>query len=88
MSEGEIAAQATSGRAGTSLWALPGQILGAVMSLIMGAIDLVMSAIQRVIGLKRMAYVFLLPNMLIFGIFVLTPMLMNFYYSMTFCGIG
>jgi alpha-1,4-digalacturonate transport system permease protein len=30
-----------------------------------------------------MAYIFLLPNMLIFGIFVLTPMLMNFYYSMT-----
>jgi alpha-1,4-digalacturonate transport system permease protein len=30
-----------------------------------------------------MAYIFLLPNMLIFGIFVLTPMIMNFYYSMT-----
>lgn len=30
-----------------------------------------------------MAYFFLLPNMLIFGIFVLFPMLLNFYYALT-----
>jgi alpha-1,4-digalacturonate transport system permease protein len=53
------------------------------MAFIMGAIDLVLEPVQRVIGVKRMAYIFLLPNMLIFGIFVLTPMFMNFYYSMT-----
>jgi alpha-1,4-digalacturonate transport system permease protein len=42
-----------------------------------------MVPIQKGVGIRRMAYVFLLPNMLIFGIFVLTPMIMNFYYSMT-----
>ncbi len=30
-----------------------------------------------------MAYIFVLPNLLIFGIFVLFPMLLNFYYSFT-----
>ncbi|MEM7336526.1 MAG: sugar ABC transporter permease [Chloroflexota bacterium] len=30
-----------------------------------------------------MAYFFLLPNLLIFGIFVLFPMLLNFYYALT-----
>jgi alpha-1,4-digalacturonate transport system permease protein len=45
--------------------------------------DLIMAPLQRGIGIRRMAYIFLLPNMLIFGIFVLTPMIMNFYYSMT-----
>lgn len=39
--------------------------------------------IQRRIGVRNMAYLFLLPNLLIFGIFVLFPMLLNFYYAMT-----
>jgi alpha-1,4-digalacturonate transport system permease protein len=30
-----------------------------------------------------MAYLFVLPNMLIFGIFILLPMLLNFYYAFT-----
>jgi alpha-1,4-digalacturonate transport system permease protein len=30
-----------------------------------------------------MAYVFILPNLLIFGIFILLPMLLNFYYAFT-----
>jgi alpha-1,4-digalacturonate transport system permease protein len=30
-----------------------------------------------------MAYIFVLPNLLIFGIFVLFPMLLNFYYAFT-----
>jgi alpha-1,4-digalacturonate transport system permease protein len=62
---------------------LPGTVFRAAVDLGVWAVDLVMAPIQRGIGLKRMAYIFLLPNMLIFGIFVLTPMIMNFYYSMT-----
>jgi alpha-1,4-digalacturonate transport system permease protein len=64
-----------------------GQILAATFwffwNLILNIIDTVMSFIQKIIGVKRMAYIFLLPNMLIFGIFVITPMFMNVYYSMT-----
>lgn len=50
---------------------------------IMGAFDLIMSPLQRLIGSKNMPYVFVLPNLIIFGIFVFYPVLMNFYYSMT-----
>lgn len=49
----------------------------------MNAIDLVLGPLQRLVGLQRMGYVFLLPNMAIFGIFVLFPMFLNFYYSGT-----
>lgn len=63
--------------------AIIGDAFMAVADFLMGLIDVVMSFIQRVIGVKRMAYIFVLPNMLIFGIFVILPMLMNVYYSTT-----
>jgi alpha-1,4-digalacturonate transport system permease protein len=48
-----------------------------------GALDTVFSGIQRVIGIKGMAYLFVVPNLLIFGIFILLPMLLNFGYAFT-----
>lgn len=42
-----------------------------------------MRAIQRHIGAHRMAYVFLLPNLLVFGLFSFWPMLLNFYIAFT-----
>lgn len=83
MSASEKAGGSTPARPRFSWWLLPGRVIGAVIDLVMGAVDLVVNPIQRAIGIKRMAYIFLLPNLLIFGIFVLTPMAMNFYYSMT-----
>lgn len=58
-------------------------VLFSIVEFFMNILDFVMTLIQRLIGVKRMAYMFLLPNLLIFGIFVITPMLMNVYYSMT-----
>ncbi len=55
----------------------------AVFGAIMNAIDVVMGPLQHAIGVRNMAYVFVLPNLLIFGIFVLFPMLLNFYYALT-----
>lgn len=52
-------------------------------SVLMNTIDLIANPLQRWIGVNRMAYFFVLPNMLIFGIFVLFPMLLNFYYALT-----
>ncbi|MBW7885957.1 MAG: sugar ABC transporter permease [Caldilineaceae bacterium] len=49
----------------------------------MGALELVFVPLQRWIGIKRMPYIFVLPNLVIFGVFVLLPMLMNFYYAFT-----
>lgn len=46
-------------------------------------LDAIFDRLQRRIGVNNMAYFFLLPNMLIFGIFVLFPMLLNFYYALT-----
>lgn len=60
-----------------------GDMFGSVVEFIVSLIDLVMSPIQHLIGIRRMAWVFLLPNLLIFGIFVIIPMIMNVFYSMT-----
>ncbi|GAB4419606.1 MAG: sugar ABC transporter permease [Anaerolineae bacterium] len=50
---------------------------------LMGALDLVLLPLQRVLGVRRMAYFFVAPNMIIFGVFILLPMLLNFYYGFT-----
>lgn len=50
---------------------------------IVNLMDVVMHPLQDRIGVKGMAYIFVLPNLLIFGIFILLPMLLNFYYAFT-----
>ncbi len=57
--------------------------LNGVYDLITSLLDLVFGLIQRLIGLRSMPYVFVLPNLLIFGIFILFPMLLNFVYAFT-----
>ena len=51
--------------------------------LLVSAVDRILAPIQRRVGIDRMGYFFVLPNLIIFGIFVLFPMLLNFYYAMT-----
>jgi alpha-1,4-digalacturonate transport system permease protein len=46
-------------------------------------LDYPMSAVQRVLGMGRMPWLFLLPNLVFFGMFVVIPLLLNFAYSMT-----
>jgi alpha-1,4-digalacturonate transport system permease protein len=62
---------------------LPGRIGFGVVAAVMSVLGWVIEPIQKVIGVRRMAWVFLLPNLLIFGIFILFPMAMNFYYAFT-----
>ncbi len=50
---------------------------------VMGLIDAPLRALQKRTGLSGMALFFLAPNMLIFGIFVLLPLAINFVYSLT-----
>jgi alpha-1,4-digalacturonate transport system permease protein len=45
--------------------------------------DVFLNRLQQVIGVRRMAYFFVLPNLLIFGTFILLPMLLNFVYGFT-----
>ncbi|MDQ0995057.1 alpha-1,4-digalacturonate transport system permease protein [Phyllobacterium ifriqiyense] len=60
-----------------------GAIALAPVRLVMGLIDRPLRALQRMTGLSGMAIFFLAPNMLIFGIFVLLPLFINFVYSTT-----
>jgi len=61
---------------------LTGALLAPVRYLA-GIIDLPLRGLQKVTGLTGMASFFLLPNMAIFTIFVLLPLIMNVIYSMT-----
>lgn len=58
-------------------------LLGLIFKAVMNALDVVFGGLQRILGIERMGYVFVLPNLIIFGIFVLFPMLLNFYYALT-----
>jgi len=73
-----ITTQVSGGRAAglSSMLALPFRVL-------MGALNAPMSAVQRRFGIGGMGAVFLAPNMLIFGVFVLIPVAINLAYSLT-----
>jgi len=49
----------------------------------MRIVDVPLRALQKATGIGGMAAFFLAPNMLIFSIFVLLPLVINFVYSMT-----
>lgn len=53
------------------------------LSLLARAVDPPLRLWQRWTGTGGMAAAFLLPNMAIFGVFILIPMVLNFVYSMT-----
>ncbi len=58
-------------------------ILSIIYDAFIDVMDILMSFVQRVVGAKGMAYVFVLPNLLIFGIFIMLPMVLNFGYAFT-----
>jgi alpha-1,4-digalacturonate transport system permease protein len=60
-----------------------GAVILAPIHFFMRLIDTPLRWLQRVGGTGGMAAFFLMPNMLIFGIFVLLPFFINFAYSMT-----
>ena len=57
--------------------------LARMLEHLMHPVDEIIIPLQRALGTRRMAYFFVLPNLLIFGIFILLPMALNFYYSFT-----
>ena len=59
------------------------QMINAISGFFIWLFDVIFGTLQKWIGLNRMAYVFVLPNLLIFGIFILFPMLLNFVYAFT-----
>ena len=59
------------------------RIFDAIYGFFISLLDLIFGTIQRLVGIGGMPYVFVLPNLLIFGIFILFPMLLNFVYAFT-----
>jgi len=59
------------------------QIFDPLYELFVSLLDAIFGTLQRLIGVRGMPYVFVLPNLLIFGIFILFPMLLNFVYAFT-----
>jgi alpha-1,4-digalacturonate transport system permease protein len=60
-----------------------GKTTARIVDIVMSSVDVVLEPLQRRIGVNRMAYFFVLPNLLIFAVFILFPMLLNFYYAFT-----
>lgn len=54
-----------------------------LISPLMNIIDWPMQAIQRRFGITKLAWVFLLPNLLLFGFFAFLPVILNFFYAAT-----
>ena len=49
----------------------------------MNLIDVPMKALQRLLGVNRLAWVFLTPNLVLFGLFAFLPVILNFAYAFT-----
>lgn len=62
-----------------NLITLPVRLIEGLFSLF----DIVIIPLQRLIGPRRMGLFFVLPNLIIFGVFILLPMLLNFVYAFT-----
>ncbi|MBC6436606.1 MAG: sugar ABC transporter permease [Rhodobacteraceae bacterium] len=54
-----------------------------IISPIMRIIEIPMLALQRVLGIHRFAWVFLLPNLILLCLFAFLPVILNVAYSMT-----
>jgi alpha-1,4-digalacturonate transport system permease protein len=62
-----------------SLLALPGALVRAVL----GAFELPMRGLQRLLGVPRIGWAFVAPNLVILGLFTFLPIAINFYYAFT-----
>lgn len=72
-----------TGASGKSSKLAIGAMLMVPVHAFMGLFDAPLRLLQKKAGFNGMAAFFLAPNMLIFGIFVLLPLLINIVYSMT-----
>ncbi len=54
-----------------------------IISAAMRVIEIPMLALQRRLGINRLAWAFLLPNLILFGLFAFLPVILNVFYAMT-----
>ena len=58
-------------------------LAGAPVRLLFTILEPPLAALQRGLGIKRMPWIFLLPNLAFFGLFVIVPLFINIFYSLT-----
>jgi alpha-1,4-digalacturonate transport system permease protein len=73
----------TVGTSKSSITVFFRQIADGIAGILISILDFIFGNLQRLIGIRGMPYLFVLPNLLIFGIFILFPMLLNFVYAFT-----
>lgn len=59
------------------------RLAGGAGSILGNLIEPPMNAVQRLIGIRRMPWLFLTPNLVAVALFALFPVLLNIYYSVT-----
>lgn len=64
-------------------FAHPGHLFGAGAEAFVDLLDGLFTRVQKITGVTGMAYVFVTPNMIIFSVFILFPMIFNFFYTFT-----
>ena len=58
-------------------------VLSRILNFFIDVVDIVMHPLQNRLGVQRMAWIFVAPNLIIFALFILLPMVLNFYYAFT-----
>jgi len=61
----------------------PGRVLANVATLPARLVEPVMTGVQKTIGIKRMPWIFLIPNLTAVLLFALLPVFINIFYSVT-----
>ncbi len=61
------------------LLALPAGVAAAVLN----ALEVPMRTLQRVLGVPRIGWLFVAPNLVVLGLFTFLPILINFYFAFT-----
>ena len=62
-----------------TLRALPATLVGVALN----ALELPMRALQRALGVPRIGWVFVTPNLIVLGLFTFLPIVIDFYYAFT-----
>jgi len=55
----------------------------AVASAALNSVELPMRALQRLLGVPRIGWVFVTPNLMVLGLFTFLPIVIDFYYAFT-----
>jgi alpha-1,4-digalacturonate transport system permease protein len=55
----------------------------AIATVALNAVELPMRALQRLLGVPRIGWVFVTPNLVVLGLFTFLPIVIDFYYAFT-----